>query len=44
MLYRNIARELARRLTIATDVILFQSQHGASVSPLEITGKHSALK
>ena len=44
ILYRNIARALAERLTIANDIMIFQSQHGAKISPLEVTGKHSALK
>jgi len=44
ILYRNIAKALAERLTIATDVIIFQSQHGAHISPLEVTGKHRAFK
>jgi len=43
-LYRNIAKALAGRLNIANDIILFQSQHGANISPLEVTGKHLALK
>ncbi|HEX7454937.1 MAG TPA: cyclic nucleotide-binding domain-containing protein, partial [Gallionella sp.] len=44
ILYRNIAKALAGRLTIANDVMIFQSQHGATISPLEATGRHRALK
>jgi len=44
ILYRNIAKALAERLTIANDIIIFQSQHGATISPLEATGRHRALK
>ena len=44
ILYRNIAKALAERLTIATDVIVFQSQHGAQISPLEATGKFQVPK
>ena len=44
ILYRNIAKALAERLTIANDIIIFQSQHGAHLSPLEVTGKHRAFK
>jgi len=44
ILYRNIAKALAARLTIANDVIIFQSQHGATVSPLEVSAKNPALK
>jgi len=40
ILYRNIAKALAERLTIANDIIIFQSQHGATVSPLEVPGRH----
>lgn len=44
ILYRNIAKALAERLTIANDIIIFQSQHGATISPLEVTGQHRPLK
>lgn len=45
MLYRNIARALAGRLTIANNVIVFQSQTGAITPPLKTIGKdHSANK
>ena len=43
-LYRNIAKALAERLSIANDVIIFQSQHGAKISPLDATGRHRPLK
>lgn len=32
-LYRNIARTLATRLKISTDLVVFQVQHGGDVSP-----------
>jgi len=44
ILYRNIAKALAERLTIANDIIIFQSQHGATISPLEATGRYRAFK
>ena len=44
LLYKNIARALAERLTVANEVMLFQSQHGATISPLEATGRFRALK
>ena len=34
ILFRNIAKALAERLTIANDIIIFQSQQGATVPPL----------
>jgi CRP-like cAMP-binding protein len=44
LLYRNIAKALAERLSIVTDIVLFQAQHGSRVSPLEVTGKYRKLK
>ncbi len=35
ILYRNIAKALAERQTIANDVIIFQLQHGMEISPKE---------
>lgn len=39
LLYRNIAQELAERLQIANDIIVFQSQIGMEPSPLMTIGK-----
>lgn len=44
ILYRNIAKALAERLTLANDIIIFQSQQGAKVPPLEAIDGHSILK
>ncbi|MBI3221715.1 MAG: cyclic nucleotide-binding domain-containing protein [Nitrosomonadales bacterium] len=44
LLYRNIAKALAERLTIANDIIIFQTQHGTKLSPLEVTGKYRSLR
>ena len=44
MLYRNIAKELAERLKIADDIIVFQSQSGADVPPLLTIGRHQRSK
>lgn len=38
-LYRNIARTLATRLRISTDLVVFQAQHGADVLPSMTLGK-----
>jgi len=38
LLYRNIAQELAERLQVANDIIVFQSQLGAEPSPLLTIG------
>lgn len=38
-LYRNIARTLATRLRISTDLVVFQSQHGSDVLPSMTLGK-----
>lgn len=43
-LYKNIARELAERLKIADDIIVFQSQAGADCPPLMTIGRHRAVK
>ncbi|MFA5826342.1 MAG: cyclic nucleotide-binding domain-containing protein [Gallionellaceae bacterium] len=43
-LYRNIAKELAERLTIANDIIVFQSQAGADCPPLMTIGRHQRVK
>jgi CRP-like cAMP-binding protein len=39
ILYRNIAKALAERLTIANSVIVFQSQRGADYPVLKTIGK-----
>jgi len=39
LLYRNIAQELAERLKIANDIIVFQSQLGMEPSPLMTIGR-----
>jgi CRP-like cAMP-binding protein len=39
LLYRNIAQELAERLKVANDIIVFQSQIGMQPSPLMTIGK-----
>lgn len=39
-LYKNIAKELAERLKIADDIIVFQSQTGAEQPPLMTIGRH----
>lgn len=38
-LYRNIARTLATRLRISTDLVVFQAQHGADTLPSVTLGK-----
>lgn len=38
-LYRNIARTLATRLKISTDLVVFQAQHGTEVLPSVTLGK-----
>ena len=38
-LYRNLANELAERLTIANDIIVFQSQAGGEIPPLMTIGR-----
>lgn len=38
-LYRNIARTLATRLRISTDLVVFQAQHGGEVLPSVTLGK-----
>ncbi|TAJ76598.1 MAG: cyclic nucleotide-binding domain-containing protein [Gallionellaceae bacterium] len=38
-LYRNLARELAERLKIANDIIVFQTQAGAEPPPLMTIGR-----
>lgn len=40
ILYRNIAKALAERLTIANNVIVFQSQTGADLPLLRTIGKN----
>jgi CRP-like cAMP-binding protein len=44
ILFRNIARALAERLTIANNVIVFQSQTGAELPPLDTIGKNRRAK
>lgn len=44
ILYRNIAKELAERLKIADDIIVFQSQAGAEHPPLMTIGRHQMIK
>lgn len=39
-LYKNIAKELAERLKIADDIIVFQSQSGAEHPPLMTIGRN----
>lgn len=39
LLYKNIAQELAERLNIANDIIVFQSKTGIHPSPLRTIGK-----
>ncbi len=43
-LYRNLAKELAERLTIANDIIVFQSQAGAEPPPLMTIGRRQRVK
>jgi len=43
-LYRNLARELAERLTIANDIIVFQTQAGAEPPPMMTIGRHMRRK
>jgi CRP-like cAMP-binding protein len=43
-LYKNLAKELAERLVIANDVIVFQSQSGARRPPLLTIGRRKAGK
>lgn len=38
-LYRNMARTLATRLKISTDLVVFQAQYGADVPPSATLGK-----
>jgi CRP-like cAMP-binding protein len=38
-LYRNIARTLATRLRISTDLVVFQAQHGDEVPPTTTLGQ-----
>lgn len=40
-LYRNIARTLATRLKISTDLVVFQAQHGSRVPASETLGPRS---
>ncbi len=44
MLYKNLAKELAERLTIANDIIVFQSQAGARRPPLMTIGRPKRSK
>jgi CRP-like cAMP-binding protein len=44
VLYKNIAKELAERLKIANDIIVFQSQSGADCPPLMTIGRHKRIK
>ncbi|MFA6015506.1 MAG: cyclic nucleotide-binding domain-containing protein [Gallionellaceae bacterium] len=41
LLYKNLAKELAERLKIANDIIVFQSQAGADPPPLMTIGRRS---
>lgn len=44
VLYKNIAKELAERLKIANDIIVFQSQSGAGQPPLMTIGRRQRVK
>lgn len=44
ILYRNIARALAERLTIANDIIIFQTQNDLETPPPDITGRHRTFR
>lgn len=44
LLYRNLAKELAERLKIANDIIVFQSQAGASRPTLMTIGRRERVK
>ena len=43
-LYKNLAKELAERLTIANDIIVFQSQAGGELPPLMTIGRRKRAK
>jgi CRP-like cAMP-binding protein len=43
-LYRNLAKELAERLKVANDIIVFQSQAGGASPPLMTIGRRQRIK
>ena len=43
-LYKNLAKELAERLNIANDIIVFQSQAGGEIPPLMTFGRRKRVR